>query len=402
MKEVFDSFDSLSFMQEAKTNETAQFNENERRSKKQKLINDKPKETEKNSVSKEPVLNYILLYKPIGKTPLEVIEQYKQKFPGESAEKMSYAGRLDPMAHGLLIGLKGDSVMFQKHAELMEKEYEFEILFGVTTDTFDILGEPQSNKLTSFDIEDVAMQFKQNLHTFTGQISQQYPPYSSVRIKGKPLWYWARNNKLHEISVPEIKVEIKSLRFISERRLSASEIQKIINERIGMLNGKSDFRQSQILAKWSQLLSNHNNITQLPLLRISSVVSAGCYIRSLCDRIGKEMNGVGAIAFEIKRIRVGHFLLSQAIHLEQNEESRLKITTSPDMQSSIITSSDIKSSITTSSDIQSSITTSLDIKSSTLDVNSSITTSLGVQSSNANSWNTQRSSKTELNSTNES
>ena len=47
-----------------------------------------------------PVLK---IYKPIGKTPLEIIKMIKKNYKHYENSKMSYAGRLDPMAHGILI-----------------------------------------------------------------------------------------------------------------------------------------------------------------------------------------------------------------------------------------------------------------------------------------------------------
>lgn len=44
-----------------------------------------------------PVLN---LYKPVSKTPKEVIEQFKELNPAYKDIKVGYAGRLDPMARG--------------------------------------------------------------------------------------------------------------------------------------------------------------------------------------------------------------------------------------------------------------------------------------------------------------
>ena len=48
----------------------------------------------------------VLLYKELGQTPLECILEYK-KNTGEE-RPMTYAGRLDPMAQGLLLCLVGE------------------------------------------------------------------------------------------------------------------------------------------------------------------------------------------------------------------------------------------------------------------------------------------------------
>ena len=80
----------------------------------------------------------IPIYKPIGKTPLEVIEEYKQN--NKNIKKCSYAGRLDPMASGLLILLANESCLKQNDFHNLSKIYEFKIVVGISTDTYDLLG----------------------------------------------------------------------------------------------------------------------------------------------------------------------------------------------------------------------------------------------------------------------
>src|SRR3989344_2208467 len=86
--------------------------------------------------------NILAVYKPVGITPLEAVMRYKQKHPQYRTKKMSYPGRLDPMAEGVLVLLAGEDtkkmISFMKH----DKEYVADILLGLSTDTLDILGMP--------------------------------------------------------------------------------------------------------------------------------------------------------------------------------------------------------------------------------------------------------------------
>lgn len=52
--------------------------------------------------------NILLLYKPVSITPLELIEKFRLDNPLYKDSKLGYAGRLDPMAEGLLLILVGD------------------------------------------------------------------------------------------------------------------------------------------------------------------------------------------------------------------------------------------------------------------------------------------------------
>src|SRR5690554_1349479 len=53
----------------------------------------------------EALLDVVLLKKPEGWTPLQAIKKFKEEHPLYRTAKMSYAGRLDPMAHGTSFGL---------------------------------------------------------------------------------------------------------------------------------------------------------------------------------------------------------------------------------------------------------------------------------------------------------
>ena len=83
----------------------------------------------------------ILLNKKEGETPLERLELFRVKNKIYKNVKMTYAGRLDPMASGLLLILAGDETKNKEKYLILEKEYEFEVLFGFSTDTYDILGK---------------------------------------------------------------------------------------------------------------------------------------------------------------------------------------------------------------------------------------------------------------------
>ena len=85
----------------------------------------------------ESVLN---LYKERGETPLERIERFRKTHPEYRKLPMSYAGRLDPMAEGVLLVLVGEENRNRETHLSLTKKYEFDVLFGFATDTYDVLG----------------------------------------------------------------------------------------------------------------------------------------------------------------------------------------------------------------------------------------------------------------------
>src|SRR3989344_4155540 len=81
-----------------------------------------------------------VIKKVLGETPLQALERLRveKDFPHDLA--MTYAGRLDPMAEGKLLILTGEDCKRRERYDGLDKEYVFEIAFGIESDTGDILG----------------------------------------------------------------------------------------------------------------------------------------------------------------------------------------------------------------------------------------------------------------------
>ncbi|MCA9363758.1 hypothetical protein KC727_00880, partial [Candidatus Kaiserbacteria bacterium] len=83
---------------------------------------------------------YATIEKRIGETPLEAAERLRVTLGLSADIPLAYAGRLDPMASGKLLVLIGDECKKQEQYHTLDKEYTFEVLFGVRSDTADVLG----------------------------------------------------------------------------------------------------------------------------------------------------------------------------------------------------------------------------------------------------------------------
>src|SRR5260221_3246286 len=149
----------------------------------------------------------IMVYKPVGMTPLEVITSIKHKLPELADKKITYAGRLDPLAHGLLLLLIGDEIKKKEHYLSLKKTYEFEVVFGLSTDTYDLLGslEDTNSKKSETNVNLFVNKF---VSSYIGKYIQEYPPYSSKTVHGKPLFWWSKNNRLDQIEMPKHEIEI--------------------------------------------------------------------------------------------------------------------------------------------------------------------------------------------------
>lgn len=261
------------------------------------------------------------MYKPVSKTPLEVINLLKEKEPkyqtlGENNKKLrlSYAGRLDPMAHGVMIVLVGEENKKRTEYEFMEKDYTFSAIFGPSTDTYDILGLLDDVQLESTLVEQSEFEERVNnaLKSFHGKFQQKYPPFSSCRVDGKLLFDWAKEGKLNEIKIPEKEVEVFAMHLVRIEKLSLSSLLKSIEEKIGNITS-GEFRQEAILAKWRALCESHGE-KELYVVTVEAKVSHGTYIRSIAHEIGKLVS-TGAVVTDLLRTRVADFQLEDSLRL---------------------------------------------------------------------------------------
>lgn len=242
--------------------------------------------------------NIIKVQKAVGLTPLQVIDQLRAEKPELKDEKLAYAGRLDPMAEGIMLILVGDECKKRKSYERLSKEYEFEMLFGISTDTYDILGKIVSYQKVAENIVDSARNI---LPSFVGRQTQPYPPYSSARVNGRPLFYWAREGKLNEKKIPTKEIIIHDLKVVSTGEISSDELEKYIFERIQKVTG--EFRQEEILQLWKEFFEENKDI-QFKTMKGLISCSSGTYVRSLVNDIGKKLS-TPALTLSIKRTKIG-------------------------------------------------------------------------------------------------
>ncbi len=242
----------------------------------------------------------ILLLKPVGETPLECLKRFKIYNPEYKDLPMTYAGRLDPMAEGLLLLLVGEECKKKGDYLYLPKEYEIEVLFGFETDTQDVLG------LCRAVLHKEKVMFRTALHITeiinaletVKNLPQKYPAYSSKTFEGKPLWQWAREGEEKEV---ESNAKITNIEFLEQREINGIELLKNISERISKVTG--NFRQKEILDLWSEKIIPNENY-KIISLRVNS--TGGAYMRVLASEIGKKL-GIPSLAYSIKRIKIGEY-----------------------------------------------------------------------------------------------
>jgi len=250
------------------------------------------------------------VYKPVGTTPLAVVKKLKQQFPKLKNKKVSYAGRLDPMAEGVLLLLVETENKNRRQYEKLDKDYYFEVLFGVSTDSYDILG-----KITKTSFLKLNKKFIKNLNyqvqLFKGKQKQSYPAYCAYHYQGRPLFYWTRQGKLNQVNIPKKDIFVKKFKFLNYYQINALELKKYIFSNILKVDG--DFRQTEILKQWQKFFNN-NNVGAFAVGCFTIACSSGTYIRSIVNDLANKLK-TQALTLKIKRTRVGDYQLKDSIKL---------------------------------------------------------------------------------------
>lgn len=242
---------------------------------------------------------------------MECMTRFKKAFPEYGEVPMTYAGRLDPVAEGLLLCLVGEECKKKDKYLALNKEYVFEVLVGFYTDSHDLLGLV-TNKIwntkdgDSGDSRDVEHPW--NLRV--GRFTQEYPAFSSKTVGGRQLHELAKSGLItDEDELPSREVEIFNFEKIGERKIKGDILLMEIIRRINLVKG--DFRQEQIKDKWLEKLGDKADVS-FNLLKFRVNCSSGTYIRALVRNMSKS-NGVPTTVFSILRTKIGDFELSNNV-----------------------------------------------------------------------------------------
>ncbi len=205
----------------------------------------------------------LLINKPAGITSHDAVDRIRRRF---KMRRVGHGGTLDPAATGLLILLVGRATRCARLLLTADKTYFSTLRLGESTDTQDGAGKILETKPVG---ELSREQLDKIFEKFRGEIEQEIPAYSAVRVGGKRFYELAREGK----AVPQRfrKVTIRSLKIIEMR---------------------------------------------LPEIDFEVVCSSGTYIRTLCADIGALL-GCGGHLSRLSRTSVGPFSLDQAVALDQ-------------------------------------------------------------------------------------
>lgn len=211
---------------------------------------------------KRNISGVLLLNKPIGISSHQALQITKQIF---NASKAGHTGTLDPMATGLLPVCFGEATKFSSALLSTDKTYKATLKLGYISSTGDADGEI----FVAGNVNLRLRQVKLALQGLIGKIMQIPPMYSAVKHWGKPLYAYARKG---------IEIERKP------REITVYDLQVVTLE-----GNKMD-----IVVK----------------------CSAGTYIRTLAEDLGKILGCGGAYVTSLSRSAVGNLNLSDSYTLD--------------------------------------------------------------------------------------
>lgn len=246
--------------------------------------------------------NVFCLDKPVGWTPLQALEELRKREQVSTDTPLTYAGRLDPMAEGLLLVLAGSRV-HEKNAFLkLDKQYSVTALVGVETDSYDLLGLPiLTQGQLDAKTDNTERTLSHTLQSFVGPLTLRLPDFSSPPQQGKPLFWWKRN-KPDELEPTVRTTRIHAITNVQTDTISAADLSAYVHKIIPQVHG--DFRQTDIVAKWESILRDQQFTTVTCTVNCES----GTYIRSLIHELGKRL-GTGACVYTLRRTSVGPYTL---------------------------------------------------------------------------------------------
>lgn len=196
-----------------------------------------------------------------------------------NTKKVGHTGTLDPLATGVLVVTLGKYTKLNDVLTSTYKEYIATMKLGILTDTLDITGKV----LKESEVLNSEEEIVNTINSYQKVYNQEVPIYSSVKVNGKKLYEYARNNI--EVELPSKEVDIKSI----------------------------------------EILSIEDNI-----IKFKCLVSKGTYIRSLIRDIGVSL-GCNATMTDLIRTKQGKFNIEDTCTVEDVRNNKYQLLSLKDV-----------------------------------------------------------------------
>lgn len=243
------------------------------------------------------------VWKRWGETLSVLLDRFRAEQQLPADVKLTYAGRLDPAAEGVVLMLAGEARFKKEEYLRADKTYLLTILFGIKTDTADLLGIPEQKK-EHVDLRKLGVVLERSV----GSHILPYPVYSSRPVQGKPLFAYGRAGE--QVVIPTKKVTVHTIELIGTETVAADTVLRKIEALTSTVLG--DFRQAEIISAWQEFLDEGESYKTVTL-RVQA--SSGTYMRSLAEAVAEKLGTVGC-AYAIVRERVGKFKMDTLFNIK--------------------------------------------------------------------------------------
>jgi tRNA pseudouridine55 synthase len=211
------------------------------------------------------ISGWLVLDKPASMTSTQAVGIARRLF---DAQKAGHAGTLDPLATGVLPIAFGEATKTVPYAVDGEKRYRFTVRWGIETDTDDAEGRDTATS----DIRPEPSAIEALLPHFIGEIMQQPPAFSAIKVDGARAYDLARAGAAVELQARPVHGSSLTLAAVPDANSAGFE----------------------------------------------ATCGKGTYVRALARDMGRALRCFGHV-IALRRTRVGGFDEQDAVSLEQLE-----------------------------------------------------------------------------------
>ncbi len=215
-------------------------------------------------------LGLINLVKPSGISSRQAIDPIERQL---RPTKVGHAGTLDPLATGVLVVMVGQATRLTSHVQAWPKTYRGTFLLGRSSDTEDIEGQIVEE---SDPVVPSRAALEEAARSLTGDILQQPPAYSALKVQGRRAYELARAGKEVDLAARPIHIRVLNIETYD-----------------------------------------------YPRLQLYIECSSGTYVRSLGRDLAKAV-GTNAIMSSLVRLAIGHLRVEDGVTWEaiRNQDPR--------------------------------------------------------------------------------
>lgn len=213
-----------------------------------------------------PFHGLLLVDKPSGISSHDVVARVR-RIMGTKA--VGHSGTLDPLASGLMVCLINEGTKLSQYILEGDKGYRVRAQFGISTDTLDTTGTVLETRPVDLSEERILAEVAK----LQGEFELPVPIYSAIKVQGKKLYEYARQEQ-------EVTIPMKQMKFW-------------------------DVTQVGVGQDWAEF---------------DIKCSKGSYIRTWVDLLGKAL-GCGAAMSSLRRTWSSPYLLEGAQTLETIEKT---------------------------------------------------------------------------------